>query len=126
MPRAHVLANLANMVSRPVTIGDLRDHLSQHLRRVRRGEEIVVLDRDTPIARIVPHVAAAVAGEELAELVAEGVLRGPDATLDGPALARLPLPRLRSSGSAATPRRRTGPRRSLLEALLADRQEASD
>jgi antitoxin (DNA-binding transcriptional repressor) of toxin-antitoxin stability system len=37
-----------------VRIAQLKSHLSQHLRDVRAGETVTVLDRDTPIARIVP------------------------------------------------------------------------
>lgn len=37
-----------------VKIADLKNNLSRHLARVRRGGEIAVFDRDTPIARIVP------------------------------------------------------------------------
>lgn len=37
-----------------VKIADLRDHLSEHLRDVERGAEVIVTDRDRPIARIVP------------------------------------------------------------------------
>jgi prevent-host-death family protein len=37
-----------------VKIANLKAHLSEHLRSVRRGESITVLDRDTPVARLVP------------------------------------------------------------------------
>jgi prevent-host-death family protein len=37
-----------------VRIAELKARLSHHLRTVRRGETITVLDRDTPVARIVP------------------------------------------------------------------------
>ena len=37
-----------------VKIADLKDHLSQHLRAVERGEEIEVTDRHRPIVRLVP------------------------------------------------------------------------
>jgi prevent-host-death family protein len=37
-----------------VGIADLKSRLSEHLRRVRRGQPITVMDRDTPVARIVP------------------------------------------------------------------------
>ena len=37
-----------------VRIADLKANLSRHLRSVRQGETITVLDRDTPVARIVP------------------------------------------------------------------------
>jgi prevent-host-death family protein len=37
-----------------VKIAELKDRLSEHLRAVERGAEVVVTDRDRPIARIVP------------------------------------------------------------------------
>ncbi|MCA1831669.1 MAG: type II toxin-antitoxin system prevent-host-death family antitoxin [Actinobacteria bacterium] len=37
-----------------VKIAELKNHLSEHLRGVEAGEEIVVTDRDRPIARIIP------------------------------------------------------------------------
>jgi len=38
-----------------VGIADLKAHLSEHLRKVRAGRTLTVLDRDTPVARIVPY-----------------------------------------------------------------------
>ena len=40
-----------------VRIADLKARLSEHLRKVRNGGTLTVLDRDTPIARIVPFAA---------------------------------------------------------------------
>lgn len=40
-----------------VGVADLKAHLSEHLRAVRKGGEITVMDRDTPIARVVPYAA---------------------------------------------------------------------
>jgi len=40
-----------------VRIADLKARLSEHLRTVRNGETVTVLDRDTPVARIVPYAA---------------------------------------------------------------------
>jgi prevent-host-death family protein len=37
-----------------VRIAELKARLSEYLRAVRRGETIAVLDRETPIAQIVP------------------------------------------------------------------------
>jgi prevent-host-death family protein len=37
-----------------VKIAALKSALSQHLRDVRRGEVLTVLDRSTPVARLVP------------------------------------------------------------------------
>jgi prevent-host-death family protein len=42
------------MVMKQVRIADLKARLSEYLRAVRRGETIAVLDRETPIAQIVP------------------------------------------------------------------------
>jgi prevent-host-death family protein len=40
-----------------VRIADLKARLSEHLRSVRNGGTVTVLDRETPIARIVPIAA---------------------------------------------------------------------
>jgi prevent-host-death family protein len=40
-----------------VRIADLKARLSEHLRSVRNGGTLTVLDRDTPVARIVPFAA---------------------------------------------------------------------
>lgn len=37
-----------------VRIAELKSRLSEHLRAVRSGRSLTILDRDTPIARIVP------------------------------------------------------------------------
>lgn len=37
-----------------VKIAELKARLSEHLRRVRRGESVTILDRETPIARLIP------------------------------------------------------------------------
>jgi prevent-host-death family protein len=42
-----------------VGIADLKAHLSLHLRKVRGGRSIVVVDRGTPIAQIVPYDVSA-------------------------------------------------------------------
>lgn len=38
-----------------VRVAELKARLSEYLRSVRRGHELTVLDRDQPIARIVPY-----------------------------------------------------------------------
>lgn len=37
-----------------VGVAELKNRLSEYLRRVRRGEVLTVLDRDTPIAQLGP------------------------------------------------------------------------
>ena len=39
---------------RQVRIADLEARLSEYLRAVRAGESIAVLDRDTPVAQLIP------------------------------------------------------------------------
>ena len=48
-----------NEVMSKVGIADLKAHLSLHLRRVRAGRTITVLDRETPVAQIIPYEVAA-------------------------------------------------------------------
>lgn len=43
------------LVMTSVRVALLKSRLSEYLRRVRNGQEITVLDRDTPIARLVPY-----------------------------------------------------------------------
>jgi len=45
------------MITRTVRIAELKSRLSEHLRSVRNGRTLTVLDRDTPIAPIVPYAA---------------------------------------------------------------------
>lgn len=42
-----------------VRIAELKARLSEHLRSVRNGGTLTVLDRDTPVARIIPFVSPA-------------------------------------------------------------------
>jgi prevent-host-death family protein len=41
-------------VMKQVRIAELKSHLSEYLRAVRGGQSITVLDRETPVAHIVP------------------------------------------------------------------------
>ena len=42
------------MVMKKIRIAALKARLSEHLRQVRRGETYTVMDRETPVARLVP------------------------------------------------------------------------
>jgi len=63
-----------------VRIAQLKSRLSEYLRRVRRGHPLMVMDRETPIARIVPYE------QDPGPIV----VRRPAA--DAPALQDVPLP----------------------------------
>jgi prevent-host-death family protein len=43
-----------DQVMRAVKIAELKSQLSRHLRHVRAGGVVTVLDRNTPVARLVP------------------------------------------------------------------------
>jgi antitoxin (DNA-binding transcriptional repressor) of toxin-antitoxin stability system len=45
-----------------VKIADLKNNLSRHLAHVRAGGDLIVLDREMPIARVVPFSVATPAG----------------------------------------------------------------
>lgn len=51
---AFVTTHDQNVTMKPVRIAELKSRLSEYLRAVRRGLTITVLDRDRPIAQIVP------------------------------------------------------------------------
>ena len=59
-------------------VSELKSRLSSYLADVQRGEEIIVRDRNRPIARLVPLSTVGGAGAEEAGLVAKGVLRLPE------------------------------------------------
>jgi len=56
--RLRTLAKMAisshNVSMKQVRIAELKARLSEYLRAVRQGETIAVLDRETPVAQIVP------------------------------------------------------------------------
>ena len=58
-------------------IANLKDNLSRYLEHVRRGGSVLVLDRDRPVARLVPlpHDGAYGASERLARLERQGLIR---------------------------------------------------
>jgi antitoxin (DNA-binding transcriptional repressor) of toxin-antitoxin stability system len=48
------------MVMYNVRIAELKARLSEHLRSVKKGRSLTVLERDTPVARIVPFAAESI------------------------------------------------------------------
>jgi prevent-host-death family protein len=71
------------------TVSQAKNHLSELLAAVKRGESVLILERDRPIARIVP-LAAGELGDDarLAELERRGALR----RAPGGPLKKLPPP----------------------------------
>ena len=61
---------------RSVNIGELKARLSAHIKMVRDGEEVLVCDRNKPVARIVPCLIQS-NDEREKDLIARGVLTPP-------------------------------------------------
>jgi len=73
-----------------VNIGDLKAKLSAHLKLVRKGEEVLVCDRNKPVARIVPYRADDYS-EEMQDLIARGIVTPP--RKPRPAGHQFPIPK---------------------------------
>lgn len=93
------------------TIAYARNHLSALLRRVREGEEVLILDRTTPVARLAPVAPGGARGDERIEHLAS---RG---------LAALPEHRLTRAAAARLRPVRTAVPADLVGAVLVDREE---
>lgn len=91
------------------TISHAKNHLSELLAGVKRGETVLILERDRPIARIVPvEPSERDDDERLADLERRGIIR----RAMRPARKTLPPPIELPEGV------------SILEALLRERDEA--
>jgi len=78
---------------RTVNIADLKNNLSAHLKRVRAGEELLVKDRNRPIARLVPLDLGEDLDAEEVELAAAGLIRLPTSNLPD-TFWKMPAPRV--------------------------------
>lgn len=62
---------------RTAKISELKAKLSAHIEYVKRGEEVLILDRDTPVARLVSAEAAGDDDDEMRQLIAKGIILAP-------------------------------------------------
>jgi len=76
-----------------VGIRELKNGLSGYIDRVRAGEEVIVTDRGRPVARLSPLDTAR---DQLAELVAEGIVTAPTS-----AKRHQPGPRIKAKGNVS-------------------------
>jgi len=108
-PAKHSYVSHMNVVK----IADLKNNLSRHLARVRKGGQITVFDRETPIARIVPFSEAAHAArgaahpdptgaaDRIADLARQGIVSpGDPRALAGWLNDHQPIPRPPGAPSA--------------------------
>ena len=62
---------------RTAKISELKAKLSAHIEYVKRGEEVLILDRNTPVARLVSVEAASDDDREMRQLIARGIILPP-------------------------------------------------
>lgn len=108
---AYNMAIIAMLVAprmRSVNIADLKNRLSTYLDKVRAGEEILVRDRNRPIAKIVP-LSLDDLDEEERELVAAGQFRPAERPLPA-SFWSMPAPRVSANRVAAALRWARGER----------------
>jgi len=69
---------------RTAKISELKAKLSAHIEYVKRGEEVLILDRDTPVARLVPVAPIEDYDEREKRLIGKGILSPPkEPRIDG-------------------------------------------
>jgi len=94
---------------RSVNVAELKNRLSKYLTFARSGEEIVIRDRNLPVAKLVPFSTEDTSEEELL-LVAGGKMRLPAEPINIEELLKIP------TGSL--------PGDEAVQALLSDRTES--
>ncbi|HEY6182882.1 MAG TPA: type II toxin-antitoxin system prevent-host-death family antitoxin [Terriglobales bacterium] len=94
---------------RSVNVAELKNRLSKYLGFAKEGEEIIIRDRNLPVAKLVPFSAQETNEEELL-LVAAGKLRLPSTPVKLEDLLKIPTGSVK--GAEAT------------QALLLDREES--
>jgi prevent-host-death family protein len=75
---------------RTAKISELKAKLSAHIQYVKNGEEVLILDRNTPVARLVSVAPGNDYDERTRRLIAAGVLTPPK--VPRPAGYKLPRP----------------------------------
>lgn len=93
---------------RSVNVAELKNQLSKYLTFAKSGEEVVIRDRNLPVAKLVPFSAEGADDQEII-LVAAGKMRLPKVRLDVKKLSKIPTGRV--AGNKA------------IQAVLAGREE---
>jgi prevent-host-death family protein len=95
-------------MKRTTTVVDLKARLSEHLRLVKSGNELVITDRGVPVARLVPLDDGERRSTRRLRLIRAGLLK--------PGRGKLP---------AMLKKPPTGPPSGVLDALLEERSDPS-
>jgi prevent-host-death family protein len=62
---------------RTAKISELKAKLSAHIEYVKRGEEVLILDRNTPVARLISIAPAEDRDQQMQRLIARGIVTPP-------------------------------------------------
>jgi prevent-host-death family protein len=103
-----IIAIRKAIAMRTVNIAELKNSLSKYVTFAREGEEIVIRDRNLPVAKLVPFSTDEASDEDLL-LVAAGVMRMPQEPLKVSELLKIPTGTVSSNAG--------------IQALLDDRDE---
>ncbi len=57
------------------SVSNLKTHLSDYLNQVKAGAEVLITDRDKPVARLVPISRVQVTRESLARMEKQGLIK---------------------------------------------------
>jgi prevent-host-death family protein len=76
---------------RTAKISELKAKLSAHIQYVKNGEEVLIFDRNKPVARLVPAGPVDDYDEQTLRLIAKGVLTPPK--MRRPEGYKLPMPK---------------------------------
>src|SRR5215469_18623730 len=79
-----------------VNVAELKNRLSKYLAFVKGGEEIIIRDRNLPVAKLVPFSTAESSEEELL-LVAAGKMRLPKSSVEVGDLLKIPTGKVAGS-----------------------------
>jgi prevent-host-death family protein len=67
---------------RSVNIAELKNRLSTYITYAKAGETVIIRDRNTPVAQLVPIPASDSLSDEERSLVADGIMTMPKQPLD--------------------------------------------
>ncbi|MGC2162306.1 MAG: type II toxin-antitoxin system prevent-host-death family antitoxin [Silvibacterium sp.] len=95
-------------------IGELRNKLSGYLREVRKGEEILIHDRNIPVAKIIPYVPDSIEEQERI-LIATGQMTPRKSTESHEEFVKRFLARPRSAPRVSA--------RAVIQAVIDDRED---
>ena len=93
---------------RSVNVAKLKNQLSKYLTFAKSGEEVVIRDRNLPVAKLIPFSAEGADDQDLL-LVAAGKMRLPQLRLDIRDLLKIPTGSVKGN--------------KVIRAVLADREE---